>query len=100
MKWLGLKPSHRDVGSVQRSEDEWRRPDQLSLFLVVQHHHIGEVADWRNSLGVATYNSLTEVGFAGGWTLPLRAGPRRHPLLDGNTISEFITLNRHWNSRH
>src|SRR5205809_33768 len=99
MKWPGLRPSRRDVGSVQRSEEEWPGADQLSLFLVVQHHHIAEVADWRNSLGVATYNSLTKVGFADGWTLPLRAGPRRHPLLDASTISEFITLNRHLNSR-
>jgi hypothetical protein len=53
-----------------------------------------ELADWRTSLGVSTFNSLSRVGFADGWATPLRAGPHRHPLLDKRTSSEFIKLDR------
>ena len=99
LKWL--KPRHApEVRAAQRTEEEWRCADQLSLFLVVRHHHMSAIADWRSSLEVSTYNSLTKAGFADGWTLPLRGGPRRHPLLDGGTISEFVRFERNVRSRH
>ena len=94
MKWLGFKPRSRDARAVQQTEGEWRRCDQPSLFLLVTHHHLPKLASWPSSLGTATYNSLTRIGFASGWTLPLRDGPQRHPLLDGGTISEFVTIDQ------
>ncbi len=100
LKWLGLSLLPRDVQIDQRTEEEWRRADQPSLFLVVTHHRVADVADWRTSLRTSTCNSLTEAGFADGWSSPLRSGPRRHPLLDGGTVSEFVTLNRAMSLRH
>ena len=99
LKWLGLRPQSPPVRTVQRTEEEWRRSDQLSLFLHVQHHLTSGTADWQSSLSVSTYNSLVSAGFAEGWTLPPSGGPRRHPLLDGQTISEFVTLERNNDSR-
>ena len=99
LKWLGLRRNRPQVRIVQRTEDEWRCADQLSLFLLVRHHTHGN-PDWHNSLSVSTYNSLIRAGFADGWTEPLSGGPRRHPELDIHTRSEFITLKRNRLLRH
>ncbi|HWI76331.1 MAG TPA: hypothetical protein VNS53_04525 [Sphingomicrobium sp.] len=98
LKWLALKSAPRDVRADELAEEDWSRSDQSSLFLLVRHHNMGgeKLSD---SIGISTFNSLIKAGFAEGWALPLRAGPRRHHLLDGATQSEFISLRKTMSTR-